>query len=67
MVKYEPFEFYRLAEEVVCCACIGQECCGCDCHFRDDDSDWRGQEESLADQLAAEAIAEDAAENLEEK
>ena len=31
------------------------------------DGDWPDEEESLADQLAAEAIAEDAAENLEEK
>ena len=30
------------------------------------DRDWPDEDESLADQLAAEAIAEDAAENLEQ-
>jgi len=43
MVNYEPFQFYRLCEEMP------------------------DEDESLADQLAAEAQAEDAAENLEEK
>jgi len=55
MVNYEPFQFYRLADDFEECHECGEDAELCDC--RDDDEEWRENAES---EIAA-------AENLEEK